>query len=179
MYEKILDIAEQLFMTQGYQATSTRQITELLGVTQPTIYYHFKKKEDIYYAVMLRLSKDIEQNLTKIVCDSTPDLETKLITMVEFLKKKHPFNFFVMMHDVQHSLPKEMTAKLYQLFSNSYKAPFVRLLKENSPKLRESVNIEFAVSQLFILMASYLDNTNPKDNISEMIDLYLHGIYRT
>ncbi|MDN6292303.1 MAG: TetR/AcrR family transcriptional regulator, partial [Tetragenococcus halophilus] len=28
MYEKILDIAEQLFMTQGYQATSTRQITE-------------------------------------------------------------------------------------------------------------------------------------------------------
>ncbi|MDN6127682.1 MAG: TetR/AcrR family transcriptional regulator, partial [Tetragenococcus halophilus] len=35
MYEKILDIAAQLFMTHGYQATSTRQITELLGVTQP------------------------------------------------------------------------------------------------------------------------------------------------
>ncbi|GMA45910.1 TetR/AcrR family transcriptional regulator [Tetragenococcus muriaticus] len=178
MYEKILDIAEQLFMTQGYQATSTRQITEILGVTQPTIYYHFKKKEDIYYAVMLRLSKDIEQNLIKFVEDSTQQLESKLISMVEFLREKHPFNFFVMMHDVQHSLPKEMTTKLYQLFSSSYKGPFIRLLKENREKLQASVDIEFAVSQLFILMASYLDNTNPKDNISEMIYLYLHGIYK-
>jgi len=178
MYEKILDIAEQLFMTQGYQATSTRQITEMLGVTQPTIYYHFKKKEEIYYAVMLRLSKDIEQNLTKFTEDPTLDLEPKLILMVEFLREKHPFNFFVMMHDVQHSLPKEMTAKLYQLFSTSYKGPFVHLLKENSKNLQESVDIEFAVRQLFVLMASYLENTNPKDNISEMIYLYLHGIYK-
>ena len=48
MQDEILDVAEQLFMQQGYKGTSTRQIAELLGITQPNLYYHFKRKEDIY-----------------------------------------------------------------------------------------------------------------------------------
>jgi AcrR family transcriptional regulator len=67
MYEEILDVAEQLFMTQGYQATSTRQITQILGVTQPTIYYHFKKKEDIYYQVANASNSALEIKLLEMV----------------------------------------------------------------------------------------------------------------
>lgn len=117
MYEEILDVAKELFMVQGYRATSTRQITQILGVTQPTIYYHFKIKEDIYYRVMLRLSNDVEINLKKIANASSSALEIKLLEMVEFLKAKHPFNLFVMMHDIQHTVSKEISMKLYQLFS--------------------------------------------------------------
>ena len=35
MYEEILDIAEDLFMRQGYNDTSTRQIAKILNITQP------------------------------------------------------------------------------------------------------------------------------------------------
>lgn len=45
MYDNILDVAEKLFMQQGYQATSTRQIADTLGITQPNLYYYFKKKK--------------------------------------------------------------------------------------------------------------------------------------
>lgn len=45
MREQILEVSERLFMSQGYKKTSTRQIAEILGITQPNLYYHFKKKK--------------------------------------------------------------------------------------------------------------------------------------
>lgn len=42
--QRIIDAAEQLFMLQGFAATSTRQIAEKVGITQPNLYYHFPNK---------------------------------------------------------------------------------------------------------------------------------------
>ena len=40
--EVILYVAGQLFMDKGFQATSTRDIAENAGITQPNLYHHFK-----------------------------------------------------------------------------------------------------------------------------------------
>jgi AcrR family transcriptional regulator len=53
--ERILDIAMDLFIEQGYDKTSLRQIADRLGFTQAAIYYHFAAKEDILVALHLRL----------------------------------------------------------------------------------------------------------------------------
>jgi AcrR family transcriptional regulator len=44
---RIQDVALDLFIEQGYEATSLREIAEKLGVTKAALYYHFKTKEDI------------------------------------------------------------------------------------------------------------------------------------
>src|SRR5437899_11698772 len=44
---RIQAIALELFIEQGYEATSLREIAERLGVTKAALYYHFKTKEDI------------------------------------------------------------------------------------------------------------------------------------
>jgi AcrR family transcriptional regulator len=53
--ERILDVALDLFIEQGYDKTTLRQIAEPLGFTQAAIYYHFAAKEDILIALHLRL----------------------------------------------------------------------------------------------------------------------------
>jgi AcrR family transcriptional regulator len=53
--ERILDIALELFTTQGYEGTSLRQIAERLGFSKAAIYYHFASKEDIFEALHLRM----------------------------------------------------------------------------------------------------------------------------
>jgi AcrR family transcriptional regulator len=53
--ERILDIAMDLFIEQGYDKTSLRQIADRLGFTQAAIYYHFAAKQDILVALHLRL----------------------------------------------------------------------------------------------------------------------------
>ncbi|HYH00603.1 MAG TPA: TetR/AcrR family transcriptional regulator [Terriglobales bacterium] len=45
---RILDAALQLFSEKGYEATSTREICELAGITKPTLYYFYKSKEGVY-----------------------------------------------------------------------------------------------------------------------------------
>jgi AcrR family transcriptional regulator len=44
-----------LFIEQGYDKTSLRQIADRLGFNQAAIYYHFAAKEDILVALHLRL----------------------------------------------------------------------------------------------------------------------------
>jgi AcrR family transcriptional regulator len=44
---RIQDVALRLFIDEGYDKTSLREIAEQLGVTKAALYYHFPTKEDI------------------------------------------------------------------------------------------------------------------------------------
>jgi AcrR family transcriptional regulator len=44
--------AARLFASQGYDATSVREIVEAAGVTKPTLYYHFGSKEGLAHALL-------------------------------------------------------------------------------------------------------------------------------
>jgi AcrR family transcriptional regulator len=48
----IIEIASDLFLKQGYEATSVRQIADAVGVTEAALYYHFKEgKRELLQAV--------------------------------------------------------------------------------------------------------------------------------
>ena len=53
--ERILDVALELFIEQGYDKTSLREIADQLGFTKAALYYHFASKDDILMALHLRL----------------------------------------------------------------------------------------------------------------------------
>lgn len=44
----LLDTAAVLFAAQGFEATTTQQISREAGVTEPMIYYHFKGKDELF-----------------------------------------------------------------------------------------------------------------------------------
>jgi AcrR family transcriptional regulator len=46
--EIIVETAARLFAAQGFEATTTIQITREAGVTEPLLYYHFKGKDDLF-----------------------------------------------------------------------------------------------------------------------------------
>lgn len=52
--ERILDVAERLFMEYGYEGTSMRQITGEAGVNLAAVNYHFGSKEALLTAVFRR-----------------------------------------------------------------------------------------------------------------------------
>lgn len=53
--DRILDVALDLFVDQGYEGTSLREIAERMGFTKAALYYHFASKEDILLELHLRL----------------------------------------------------------------------------------------------------------------------------
>ena len=44
---EILAVASELFIEQGYEATSLREIAERLDITKAALYYHFPSKDDM------------------------------------------------------------------------------------------------------------------------------------
>jgi len=60
---RIQAVALELFIEQGYEATSLREIAERLGVTKAALYYHFKTKEDIVASLIQDRIQDLNQLL--------------------------------------------------------------------------------------------------------------------
>jgi AcrR family transcriptional regulator len=52
--EAILDAARELIESRGYAAMTLDDITDHVGISKPTLYLHFKSKEDIVRHVTLR-----------------------------------------------------------------------------------------------------------------------------
>lgn len=52
--EDILDVAATLFAEHGYEGTGIREIARQCGSKPPSIYYHFKSKQDLYHQASAR-----------------------------------------------------------------------------------------------------------------------------
>lgn len=73
---EILDVAERLFCTKGFDFTSTNDILNEIGIARGTLYYHFKSKEDILDAMIERLTNQMVAKAATIALDeSIPVLE--------------------------------------------------------------------------------------------------------
>ena len=52
---RILDAAQRVFLTRGYQSASLDEIAEGASASKPTIYAHFEGKEALFEAVVARV----------------------------------------------------------------------------------------------------------------------------
>jgi TetR/AcrR family transcriptional regulator len=59
--EAILDAAEPLFGSQGFAATTIKQIGKAAGLNPALIYYYFGSKEELYRALLNRLFGTLTQ----------------------------------------------------------------------------------------------------------------------
>lgn len=73
---EILDAAEELFGSKGFDQTSTGDILGKVGIARGTLYYHFKSKEDILDAMIGRMTDRLLAKAAMIAEDrSVPVLE--------------------------------------------------------------------------------------------------------
>jgi AcrR family transcriptional regulator len=77
---EILDAAQQLFYTKGYENTAVQDIINEIGIAKGTFYYHFNSKEDLLDALATRL---LEQSLSLII----PIIEDENVPALEKLHR--------------------------------------------------------------------------------------------
>ena len=176
--QAIINITTDLFMTQGYLATSTRQIALEVGITQPNLYSHFKNKEAVYLAVFEQLSATVGENLRQILTSNEKKPEKKLKEMANELKRKHSFDFNMMMHDIEVELSEELRAKLFVLWQASYFEPFLTFFKAEKQFLRIGVTPEIAVRHFLGTLAPYIrKEEHDLLTMDQVVDFFLHGIW--
>lgn len=104
--QEILDAAEMLFGTKGFNNTSTGDILDAVGIARGTLYYHFKSKEEILDGVIQRMTNRLMEDAKAIVRNKKlPVLErlTKAI-MVLNVESKIGYEVMEQVHRPQNAL---------------------------------------------------------------------------
>lgn len=70
--ERILDSAARLIVRYGFDKTTVSEIAEEAGISKGAIYLHFKSKEDLFVALILRESHHVLEEVIRLM-ESDPD----------------------------------------------------------------------------------------------------------
>lgn len=70
--ERILDGALEIFSRYGYRGATVDQIAEASGMSKPNLLYYFRRKHDIYVAVLRRTLEMWLQPLAEISASGDP-----------------------------------------------------------------------------------------------------------
>ncbi|MBL0716022.1 MAG: TetR family transcriptional regulator [Desulfosarcina sp.] len=79
--KNLIETAVRLFAEQGYDGTTTLQISREAGVTEPLIYYHFKGKEELFTHIMNDAFDDYVARLNALPAE-TKDEFTKIENLI-------------------------------------------------------------------------------------------------
>jgi len=184
----IEDAALELFMEQGYHATSMRQIADRAQLALGGIYNHFSSKEDIFSAIIIDkhpykqvlpivlaaegdTAEDLIRNAARALVTelgSRPELlKLVFIELVEF-NGKHVSNII-----------NEIAPKLFPMFEKMIRVR-KNLRKIPPPILVRSflgIFFSFYITELFI-KDSVVGTLMPKNSFDLFVDIYLHGVIK-
>ncbi len=82
---EILDVAERLFGTKGFDNTSTGDILNEVGIARGTLYYHFKSKEDILDAMIDRMTGRLVEKAAALLAKKEIPVMRRLTMMMTAL----------------------------------------------------------------------------------------------
>ena len=72
----ILEKALELFSTKGYDATTVREIAHAVGITQSSLYKHYKSKEDIFISIFNEMKTRYDEESSKDNIHITKDISS-------------------------------------------------------------------------------------------------------
>lgn len=76
--ERILEVARHLFVTKGYRAISMRSIGQQLGYSHGSLYYHFKDKAELFYALVQEDFKRLGRLFERVMVQAPSDGLSKM-----------------------------------------------------------------------------------------------------
>lgn len=84
--EFIMDAARELFAKKGYQHVSMRQIARELGYSHGAIYYHFKNKAELFFALVEDHFYMLNETLAEIMKRDLEDREKLKQIFIGYIK---------------------------------------------------------------------------------------------
>ncbi len=181
--------AIQLFLEQGYHATSMRQIAEHAGLALGGIYNHFSSKEEIFEAII------IDQHPYKKILPLILEVEGEtgeeffgnaFRIIINELGKQPEFMNLMFIEIVEFKgehgsiMLREIGPKVLPVFERVIKTR--KDLRVTNPAILMRSFFGMVVSYFvteMVISNSVIKRMMPKDATNAYVDLFLHGILRS
>lgn len=113
---RILDVSHDLFQAHGYRVVSMQQIAEAACIKKPTLYHHFRDKEDLFIAVMDMVMARSRETIADALAPGAP-LREQLQSVAAYIFAKTHSNYGRLMVDLHEQISAERRAMLFSSHS--------------------------------------------------------------
>ncbi len=105
--ERLLETATELFAEKGYAATSVREIVERAGVSKPVLYYYFKSKEGLFYAI-LEWAAEVQQDILNEIFEAPGTVKDRFIFLYRRVQEgiREYQSLYIMIHGLIFGPPQ-------------------------------------------------------------------------
>jgi len=76
--DEILQVAQRLFYSQGYESTSVQNIIDIVGIAKGTFYHYFNSKQALLEELIAIMVEAIMNTLETMIADQNMDAIQKL-----------------------------------------------------------------------------------------------------
>jgi AcrR family transcriptional regulator len=177
--QRILDVALDLFIEQGFDGTSLRQIAEKLGVTKAALYYHFESKDNILMALHLRLHEFGKVALLRMGEEPVTLAQWEAL-LDEIVDQMLAQRKIFLMHERNQAALEKLHRADHDAEHEDIQNQFRRVLADTRVPLRDRVRMaaSFGVvfSSLFLSGDAFAATTN--EELGEMLRGVLHDVLR-
>jgi AcrR family transcriptional regulator len=73
--DRVLKAAAHCFNQKGYSGTSLKNVADMLGLTDPALYYYVKNKEELVYLCYVRAADIGREAMDNAIAEGGPGLE--------------------------------------------------------------------------------------------------------
>lgn len=150
---RIVQEAAALFDRNGYHSTSMEDIAAAVGISKPTLYYHFRSKDDILFSIheeVIELNIAREERRNAMVMPATQQL-LELITDVIELNVTRP-GYVRVFFEHYRELPAEQQQEIQK--RRDYYRDLVEAVIARGVKSGELRPMEPRLATLFLVGAS-------------------------
>lgn len=155
---EILDAAERLFGTKGFDQTSTNDLLAEVGIARGTLYYHFKSKEEILDAMIERISNRLLSKAKAIANDQSLPILVRLTRMMQAMNVSDPVGLEIVeqVHQPQNAL---LHQKMQEHLVSGLTPLVTKVVKEaNAQGICQTDYPKQTVEMLLIYTTSAFDN---------------------
>ncbi|WAS91061.1 TetR/AcrR family transcriptional regulator [Nannocystis punicea] len=136
---RIHAVARELFMQQGVQQTSLRQIADRLGITKPALYYHFDSREALVASMFAPLISDMEAHFAALEATAPADPRALLGAHFDLLTR-HRDLIVMLVRDFSILAELDLAARMF-----AWRHRLMTLLVGPSPSLEARVRAVVAI----------------------------------
>lgn len=125
---EIMDTAEELFITKGFDLSAVSDIVRKVGVAQGTFYYYFKSKDEVLNAIMEKHVDHLVEKVKVIAKNTQMNAQQKLQDIIDV-----GFGFEIGKENMIENLYREKNPAIYQQI-------MIRIINQFVPVLTEVIS---------------------------------------
>jgi len=147
--QKILEAAEQVFGTRGYDSASIGDITRKAGVAQGTFYLYFPSKQAVFAELVRELGNMLRRTLTDAVRGVEDRLDIERAGFEAFLQ-------FVQAHENLYRIVRqaefvdeELYRDYYRRIADGYREGLARAMRKGHMRKLDPEAVAYALMGIF------------------------------